>query len=387
MTTAATDKSELFAAAAGQALKEPLLYVAATTPIWSRWLESVSEVAAQLGPIVAIVLALARIWVILHEKRDGNESVDRVEKATGVAGTAVATAAKLGTGKYIASALGALGLVALAAWALSPDKAKAQPQAVVSQQAPAKGRKRSADDAGEDRGPIDDASFSTDVPPAWFLKGRADLGQHERPGRKHNPVIVGYFAAAGFPEVKDDETAWCAAFVGACLERSGIPGSKSLAARSYEKWGVECEPRLGCVVVMSRGDPKGWQGHVGFYAGETPTHVIVLGGNQGDSVSLAKFPKSRVVAYRWPRNVAESRTVRAAGGSALLGGTSEAIDNFANTPEKAEPILAAIEPVKGSLSELSAYIPIAGKICAVLAVVLALYAAFRRWQDFKARGI
>lgn len=384
MTTAAgADKSELFTAAAGQALREPLLYVAATTPIWSKWLSAVSEIAAQLGPIVAIVLAIARIWVILHERRNGSESVNRVEKATGMAGTAVATAAKLGTGKYIAGALGALGLVALAAWMLSPSPAKAQPARIVSSM-PANRKRKSADDAGEDDGPMDGATFDTGVPPQWYLNARADIGQHERPGRMHNPVIVKYFRDAGHPEIKDDETAWCAAFVGANLERCGVTSSKSLSARSYEKWGSECEPRAGCVVVMWRGSKSGWEGHVGFYVGETETHVLVLGGNQGDSVSIAKFPKGRVLSYRWPRKPTESRTVRAAAASALLGGGGQGLEEV--KPETAKPLLEAIEPVQGSLSQLAPFVPVAAKICAALAVMLAIYAAYRRWQDYKATG-
>jgi len=66
--------------------------------------------------------------------------------------------------------------------------------------------------------------------------------------------------------------------------------------------------------------------------------------------------------------------------------TSETIDTMADTPQKAAPILEAIEPVKGSLSQLADYVPLAGKLCAVLAVALALYAAWRRYQDFKSRG-
>jgi hypothetical protein len=39
-------------------------------------------------------------------------------------------------------------------------------------------------------------------------------------------------------------------------------------------------------------------GHVGFYAGIEANDVLVLGGNQGDSVSIAPYLKSRLLGVR-----------------------------------------------------------------------------------------
>jgi uncharacterized protein (TIGR02594 family) len=109
---------------------------------------------------------------------------------------------------------------------------------------------------------------------------------------------------------RDDETAWCSAYVGACLERAGIRSTRSAAARSYMKWGVAIEqPVLGCVVVFWRGSKNGWSGHVGFVVGKQwlrnaqgvwEWHLVVLGGNQGDAVNTKAFPVSRVLGYRLP---------------------------------------------------------------------------------------
>ncbi|MEG8056929.1 hypothetical protein QP150_09490 [Sphingomonas sp. 22L2VL55-3] len=41
-------------------------------------------------------------------------------------------------------------------------------------------------------------------------------------------------------------------------------------------------------------------GHVGFYVGEDATAYHVLGGNQGDTVSVARIAKDRCIARRWP---------------------------------------------------------------------------------------
>lgn len=117
----------------------------------------------------------------------------------------------------------------------------------------------------------------------------------------HNPKVVQYFANVGHSWVKDDETAWCAAFVGAMLKKAGIPHTGKLNARSYLDWGdpvsvEDFEP--GDVVVFSRGDPKGWQGHVGFVEAINGQSVHVLGGNQGNQVSSKIYPMSRLLGIR-----------------------------------------------------------------------------------------
>ena len=139
-----------------------------------------------------------------------------------------------------------------------------------------------------------------------FEIAKGHLGLKEMPGVNASPIIAGMFAKSGHPEVKSDETAWCAAFVGACLFDAGIKGTNSLAARSYEKWGTPVDPKdaqPGDIVIFWRGKPDGWQGHVGFYAGETDKTINVLGGNQGNAVTYAAYPKSRLLGVR--RAVAE----------------------------------------------------------------------------------
>lgn len=134
----------------------------------------------------------------------------------------------------------------------------------------------------------------------WLKEAWREFGQTERRGARENPRIVAMFRDAGHAKVKRDEVAWCAAFLGACLERAGLRATRSLIARSYLNWGEPIEtPRMGAVAVFSRGrDPA--LGHVGFWLGETDKDVVLLGGNQGDAVSVARYPKSRLLALRWP---------------------------------------------------------------------------------------
>lgn len=115
-------------------------------------------------------------------------------------------------------------------------------------------------------------------------------------------VLSGFIGKVGGQTVDPATTAWCAAFVNGVLHQAGIQGSDSLAARSFLNVGqkVDGKPQEGDVVVLSRGDPNGQQGHVGFYVGEgaTPGSVRILAGNQGDKVAYAEYPASRVLGVR-----------------------------------------------------------------------------------------
>ena len=135
--------------------------------------------------------------------------------------------------------------------------------------------------------------------PPWLTLARSYLGMREVKGTQHNPTILRWWAAIR-STIRDDETPWCAAFTGGVLEESGFRSSRSPAARSYINWGARLDyDALGCVVILSR-PPSPWSGHVGFLAGSSPMGVVLLGGNQGDAVSLAWFPRGRVIGRRWP---------------------------------------------------------------------------------------
>jgi len=136
--------------------------------------------------------------------------------------------------------------------------------------------------------------------PPWLARACGQLGLFETPGGAIDPAVKDMFADIGHSEVDGGDIAWCAAFAGSCLERSGCPSTKSLAARSYLAWGQSLDsPRPGSIIVLSR-DPDPAQGHVGFYVGETGASVLLLGGNQSNGVTVSAFAKSRVLGMRWP---------------------------------------------------------------------------------------
>lgn len=139
--------------------------------------------------------------------------------------------------------------------------------------------------------------------PGWIVLASAMLGVKEGPGAANNAQVVKLFADAGFPGIKTDSTAWCAAYVNAMLERAGHRGSRSLAARSFENWGVGLkEPALGCIATKKRAGSS-WQGHTGFVVGANKDQVFLLGGNQSDQVSVAAFKRSEIVSFRWPADM------------------------------------------------------------------------------------
>jgi len=137
--------------------------------------------------------------------------------------------------------------------------------------------------------------------PKWLELAWRDDGIREKKGSLSNPKVMRYYRDVGADWVKGDDVAWCAAFVGSCLERAGLGSTRSLMARSYLKWGRKLnQPRRGAIAVFSRGSNKAL-GHVGFYIGENARSIFLLGGNQNDSVGIGTYPKSRLLGLRWPK--------------------------------------------------------------------------------------
>jgi uncharacterized protein (TIGR02594 family) len=158
------------------------------------------------------------------------------------------------------------------------------------------------------RGEVEKATTSTptfliDVPEmkfSWLSIAESQLGVTEKPGSANNEAIVDYHATTTL-KATEDSVPWCSSFVNWCMEQAGYKGTKSARALSWKNWGVAAESFIpnGSLVVMKR---KGG-GHVGFKVGEDQFYVYVLGGNQSDSVNVAKFAHSQVLGYRLPESL------------------------------------------------------------------------------------
>jgi uncharacterized protein (TIGR02594 family) len=140
--------------------------------------------------------------------------------------------------------------------------------------------------------------------PLWLQIARGELGVQEIPGAEHHPRILAYHKATLLCAARD-EVPWCSAFACWCLEQAGVQSTRSAAARSWLTWGQTLtEPRLGAIAVIARGQQH-WQGHVGFLLAleKGPAgikSVTLLGGNQGNQVSIAEFEPARLIGLRWP---------------------------------------------------------------------------------------
>lgn len=139
-----------------------------------------------------------------------------------------------------------------------------------------------------------------------FDIAKSYIGTTEGAGPADNPKIMEMYASVGQSWVEHDEVAWCAAFVGHCLEKVEIRSTRRLNARSYLDWGVPvdiAEARQGDIGVIPRGS-SGWQGHVFFIDRVEGQWVWGLGGNQDDAVSVQRYPVAKLLGVRRAGNVA-----------------------------------------------------------------------------------
>lgn len=117
----------------------------------------------------------------------------------------------------------------------------------------------------------------------------------------HGPKVVGYSA---------DSVPWCGLFMQYVMlasDREGIEGA--LWALNWGKFGEPGgQPELGDVLTFKR--PGG--GHVALYIGEDMEgYYHVLGGNQGDKVSIMRIDKTRMHSCRQPPYKVKPASVKA----------------------------------------------------------------------------
>jgi uncharacterized protein (TIGR02594 family) len=152
--------------------------------------------------------------------------------------------------------------------------------------------------------------------PGWLLEARAMTGTAEASGSANNPRILAMAdtIAAAYPDMAAycatytaDSTAWCGLFAGYCVTTAGIrppwgptDTDRFLWAQSFDDPSFATiieQPRLGCIVVMTRDGG----GHVSFYESDAGSNIKCRGGNQSDTVNVASYAKSTVIAYVWPK--------------------------------------------------------------------------------------
>lgn len=139
----------------------------------------------------------------------------------------------------------------------------------------------------------------------WVLRARELIGVTEVNGTRHNPLIIewldnmGRFSNESKAWWRDDETPWCGLFVGHVLGNSGRFVVKEwYRAKAWLNPDLTTldKPAYGCLAVIDRTGG----GHVGFVVGkDTHGNVMILGGNQNDTVNITPFHPDRITGYKW----------------------------------------------------------------------------------------
>ena len=165
------------------------------------------------------------------------------------------------------------------------------------------------------------AWLAREAAPRVLVEALALYGTRETAGAANNPTILAWAKETGLDrDYRSDDVAWCGLFVATVFKRAGFePVKAPLWARNWAAFGTKADKAsLGDVLVFER---AGGGGHVGLYVGEDASAYHVLGGNQGDAVSIVRVAKSRCLAVRrCPWRLAQPpavRPVRLAAGGAI----------------------------------------------------------------------
>jgi uncharacterized protein (TIGR02594 family) len=133
-----------------------------------------------------------------------------------------------------------------------------------------------------------------------MVEAKKVMGLHEDRDRA---VLAKWLKSDGKTLGDPSKLPWCGDFVDTAIElalpdepRPGKLGENPYWALNWLLFGKACNPAYGAVVAFER--PGG--GHVGFLVGQDEKRFYVLGGNQGDTVSVTPIDRGRARGYRWP---------------------------------------------------------------------------------------
>lgn len=134
----------------------------------------------------------------------------------------------------------------------------------------------------------------------WIVEAEAVMGLHEI---NDKTKLSAWLKSDGKTLGDPSKLPWCGDFVDTAIHRAlpkeprpGKLGENLYWALNWEHFGVPVEPSLYAIAYFVR--PGG--GHVGFLVGEDDKNYRVLGGNQGNTVSVVSIEKSRLKGTRWP---------------------------------------------------------------------------------------
>jgi uncharacterized protein (TIGR02594 family) len=165
--------------------------------------------------------------------------------------------------------------------------------------------------------PAEYAWLEREGEPQMLVEAIRLYGTSEIKGRADNPTIIEWAKEVGVSnEYTGDSVPWCALFMAVVAKRARKePPRDPLWALNWRNFGrAVAAPMLGDVLVFTRAGG----GHVALYVGEDAEAFHVLGGNQGDRVSIVRKLKSEQHWCRRPLYITQPLNVRvvhlAAGG-------------------------------------------------------------------------
>lgn len=156
---------------------------------------------------------------------------------------------------------------------------------------------------------VEDPKAFSDTP--WMPVANSQIGINE----KDNADIVKSYHSIGGGLMREPTVAWCASFVGFCLNKVDIKGTRSASSRSYMSYGKSVgkdKVPFGSIAVF--GVPNSGSGHVAFVIEDTGSSLVCVGGNQSDKslrsggmVSKTNIPKNGkslvLLDCRFPTNI------------------------------------------------------------------------------------
>lgn len=145
------------------------------------------------------------------------------------------------------------------------------------------------------------AEPAVEMLPPWIDLAKRKMGLHEV---RDNKALKDFLKSDGHALGDPAKLPWCGDFVETCIAVS-LPNEPMITnpywALNWLKFGVEVSkinPVMGAIGAAERDGG----GHVFFVVGHDRDNYHALGGNQSNSVSIVKMPKSRVKGLRFPKS-------------------------------------------------------------------------------------
>lgn len=154
--------------------------------------------------------------------------------------------------------------------------------------------------------------------PAWYLTALKALGKNEA-DKEFDKFLSGFWkivGLSGYKTIAGSKYAWCGLFVAAALNISGYQWAKNGAgAKNWGKFGAQIEwqekgiPQGAIIHINHAADCSSSKyNHVAMANGDcavvdlkkSGAEIALLGGNQKNKVSIAKYPVKNICGVVWP---------------------------------------------------------------------------------------